>query len=794
MLTIQKSVLEILAIAALGNMVLAAPEAEFDGRRNLALGKSYTFGYAPNWGTITDAGDKIQLTDGSYGKNGAIWENTEAVGWWVKLYKSPYITVDLGQDQPISGAAYRGGGNSSGTMLPRLVAVNVSTDGVEFYSAGVLEGARTLPDDNFCKEQMPGALYNSKLKTHGRYVRFIPLGLPANCTALDELEVYAGEDSFLKLPYSGNVLKDDQTAVTPELMTEAGILHRMRRTDILLQNELASGRVPENVKYAFEARRKALREELLSYHFQGDIRMYQAVMPVSPLNAKQFDLLADLRRAEGFSPVSVWSNYRYDAMPHDILPSKESPAIALRLAGNDQRAGVFNVTNYSGNELSFTFRLIGDAAACAKVCLVEDVDDSTMFGNCLQPLLELTSLDGTYRAAVPNGMTRQIWIDFSSSALKPGVTTGTILVSTPDGLTEIPVSLQVSNKSLPQSPWFNCHLWEFIGQRHWYRITDANADDAYRLLKEHLITTSVISVECLALPDKSMLDPQGHILKPLDFTLLDKHLSCYPDARYYYFFNGGNMIPAPFPPGSPEFNTCISEWAVKLEEHIKSLGQDPSRFKINFLDEPNTPAKIKNLLAWISPFQKGCKTIKVVCNPNRPFEGNDLEREMLKTADILPLPRRLLENPQAMDFVFANKRPEVPLECGGASTPRNPGPKYYLALPLLTYRPEITGMGLFTFSRSNCPNMLNEYVDDRDGSYTPCVLTPDHVYPTKMMRSITEMIRNMDTFHMMKDQKLAAKLAQEAGRACDTADQDGRSSILALEAIRAQVLDILEKE
>ena len=743
---------------------------------NIALGRPYAVSAKPNYGAGAASGWEKRLTDGIYAdtSGGGMWGKAESVTWMTRHNRPHFITVDLGEDKPISGASFSTSGTPWGTVPPHLIYVTVSMDGKTFHPAGELIHTTELGDDIYRFAPSPHKYIrfnNVEMRTHGRYVQFIPYGTPNGTLPCDEIEIYEGKPEYLHEAYQGEALSSGTAPVNKRLQIQMNCRHRMRLMDIALQDELKLPRVPETMRAAFEARRTALLAEAKAFVFSGDPESFEARIPVCDVHARQYDLLADIRVASGFQPLTVWTSHRYDRISLTQAPPKSGKyKISVYMATNDCRAGTFNVTNNTGKPLTYSFKLSGAIAREYKPHVVLRYDDANFLGTLLEALVPLQESNGIYSATVPNGMTQQIWIDFSSIARGGGWQEGCITVTANGKEHEIPVTLFIASAKLPSIPTLDCPVWEFAAMRHYVAVTDQNVKGLVEDMKNALIATTFGSGLELPMPDKNGFDADGHLLLQPDTTKFDAWLTLYPDARQYFLYPVWNKFGG-FTPGTPQFHNAVKEWAAFMEKHCQKKGLKRHQLRINFLDEPNTPEKIKIVLAFAKAVREATDYISLSANPNRPLKGTDLEKELIQTFDTLQLARRVFNDEPSMAFILANMRPETGLEIISSSTPGDLGPKYFRVNPLICYCKELTGFGFWSYTYQNTMDRRNEYLAISDGSTAPSMITKDGAIATKMTRAIADAHRDYDTFRLMKDQELARKMATEAGIAAEKSDR-----------------------
>lgn len=167
--------------------------------KNLAAGKTVELKTKPNYPETTDDNDAAQLVDGKGTTGEPMWYDKACAGW---LGPEPIeFTIDLGEVSPIRGVALRAAAGKAGVSWPKRIMLSVSDTGEKFAPLGdVMKHSPT---------KLPATTYDvvwiraDALKTHGRFVKFIITPTDNNggmYCFLDEVEVYKGDDAFLKLP------------------------------------------------------------------------------------------------------------------------------------------------------------------------------------------------------------------------------------------------------------------------------------------------------------------------------------------------------------------------------------------------------------------------------------------------------------------------------------------------------------------------------------------------------------------------------------------------------------------
>lgn len=787
---------------------LAAPygnRSPFSKRENLARGKECVFGFSRGWTPPRNRTTK--LCDGVYANPSVtFWSQPEEViGGEMPNRRVCFVTIDLGSDQPISGASVSLSTAPFGNTTTKLIYVNVSTDNVVFHHAGELVACHPY-DASHYRTGISARIYrNGDFKTHGRYVRFLFCG--ASSLYMDEIEVYKGDEAWRNIAYDGPDYKGNECACTPEALTEICAKTRMYWMDQLLRKELDSPAIKRHADFgALQKEADDIFAQIANYRFTGDIAKFTTEPPFCTLNQRQFDLLSRIRRAEGFSPCTVWSCYRYDPMPMNVKPriEAENMGISLHLAGNDLRAGTFNVTNFSGKNMPFRFSV--DISVPHTVFSIVQYDDFKSYFDVLDALYRLSPENGVYHAEAANGLSRQIWIEFNTKGVKPGLHFGKITVETPFGVHAIPLSIKVAKRALPETPQMLGWGWEYMSVGHYYDIVDANRKATVDNMRENLFSMTIGHMHIAQLPfKKGSADKDGHLKVKVDFSQMEEWMRQYPDARRYCLVPGGDIRAlAGFAWDTPQFETALGEWAEQWEEWLEAHDMPAGKVMYNILDEPNTEERVAWHLKWMQIIRAKAPRIGFYINPNRPMPCTELDKEFLHFADSIDtfvLPLRVYDHPQTIEFIKKSIKPGVRLGVAGASEPHDLGPAYFRRLPSITYTPNMFGCGYFCYSLTGSPDRRNDYAYIGGYSTSPVIFTADNqVISTKMVRAFADSIRDIDTYALLKDQKLAERLAHEAGNAIRGTDRNGgmdpypKSRLRVIDDTLSHILDIADME
>lgn len=187
----------VVSLVACGCFLSRNSSAQEFQPQNLALGKSYTWSFAPNYmhggsKMCTDEDDVIQLTDGKYSKG--FWWDPLLCGWGSFAYLD--IIIDLEQVEPIYRVIVHAASRPDAWMFPKTINIYVSDDQESWYDVGQWPGTRQelQTDRNNYQE-----LVTEGLHTKGRYVA---VKFQGNAF-IDEIKVVSGPHRVDSVDFAG---------------------------------------------------------------------------------------------------------------------------------------------------------------------------------------------------------------------------------------------------------------------------------------------------------------------------------------------------------------------------------------------------------------------------------------------------------------------------------------------------------------------------------------------------------------------------------------------------------------
>ncbi|HQK92557.1 MAG TPA: discoidin domain-containing protein, partial [Armatimonadota bacterium] len=597
---------------------------------NVARGAPYTLNPAPNYGHCTDAGDGVQLTDGEHSV-GYFWVQTGTVGWSGAAQVD--ITIDLGRAQPIVGCSYSTAAGVAGVGWPELMLILVSDDGTRWRQVGdlaLLSAKHGLPPDAGYANWRFGT---GDLRAYGRYFRLL-IGTPSPYTFCDEIEVYGGD--FGEDDADPGTPVADPGQLVPDLRVHASVRRRLLSDIARLRAEAESAPTATAAWAASEADRlEALATGDLG-RFGSD---WRAIHPLTPLHAQVYSARARVWRERGEEPVRIWTSSPWDPLePLSIPgPGPQMPSIDIGMVKGEHRAGVFNITNLSGEPLTVDMALTGLPGGphppwltVYQVEWIETQSRAAIAG----PLIPAEQTPGGWRVTVPSGMVRQMWLDVNSAALAFGQRRGAMRLRLPgDDEREVNLSVRVYPLQMPDRLSCSLGLWDYTGLAPAYGLTLENQDEAVVNMRQHFVDTPWASPGTVPWP-KGFDEAYG-LAEPLDFARFDDWVSRWPGATHYALFLAVGQSLAGIPMTSEGFPACVASWMHVWMAHVRDLGIHPSQLMLLLVDEPSMEEQEQRIILWAKAIKAAEPEVLIWEDPVHSRPELAALPEMFAVSDVL---------------------------------------------------------------------------------------------------------------------------------------------------------------
>jgi hypothetical protein len=733
---------------------------------NLAQGRACRFSPNPNYQYCTDPGDPSQLTDGVKTEE-YFWTQPGTVGW--SGASSATVTVDLGQVEPISGAALRTAAGRAGVTWPMAVYVLVSEDGDSYRLAGDLvasyhEQHGTLPDDYAILR-----LTGDGLDTRGRYVQFVLVPMPGgNYLFVDEIEVLRGEDRLLSGPASGRIV-ENATALFQESRLQRSI-HRRINDDIRsVRAQLGELELSDNL-------RKRLASELddvaarVETQEPADRDSFRAVLPIGESHARVFAVQARAWQATGHPGLTVSSASPWAPLDPFVRPEVEVGTIRVDAMNGEARAAAFNLANSNDRPIQVQIHLEDlPGGATPDWIRVHEVQwtDTSQLKPVASALPEVKPENGSWTISVPSGLVRQVWLTVQPQGTSPGDYDASVRIEAADSPSlAVPISVKVWPMRFPERTTLCLGGWGYADGNS-RGVTAENRGDFLRHLKERHVNAPWATSSVLR--SFEFVDNQPDKIR-LNTERFDRWIADWPDARVYLVFLsvahhsgaiqttlGGAKI------GSPEFDQRVATWISAWVKHLRSKGIEPNRLGLLIHDEPHEGSEIGPLMAWARAIRKAEPDVLIWEDPTY-HEPHKAPSELFEACDVLCPNRPMwLSRSGVFDTFYRQQRDAGRTlqlySCSGPARLLDPY-SYYRLQAWHAWQIGATGSYFWAFGDNSGTSSWNEYFASR-GPYTPLFLDDTSVVAGKQMEAIRESVQDYETLVMLRD---AVADARQSGR------------------------------
>jgi hypothetical protein len=724
---------------------------------NIALGRPYVMQPAPNYSLCTDEGDAVQLTDGHYSIDGAMfWGEKSTVGW--TDITPVVVTIDLGRVQPISGASYSTGARSEADVQwPTAVFVLVSDDQSTWRRTGDLvklsgRNGEVPPEAKEVEHRF--RYVSDQLETRARYVRFviIPNG---RCTFCDEIEIYRGPDSLLSGEVKGPVVSDLKR-LSRITATNAGIQNRLHADLAAVRARLAASRLTQGRRTALAAQLDAAEKAIPNLP-DADPDTFRTIFPINNVHAEILAVNGALLRYGGLPVLSVWKTGRYDSFSLlDIPKNTTIPAVvSIDMMGNEFRAESFLLTNASEKAIVANIRLQalpgGSHPQWLTVSAIPWTDTAT--GVPVAAALPVAQSDGDfYPVTLPAGLTTKVWLSVDSTKLTPGDHRGALLIESGSQSLSLPFNVRVSPVRMGR-PRLSLAMSDYAADSRYGR----NTSEAIDLMRSHFVDSPWATNQILQLPEETDFDASGKLIKPLQADKLDQWVAQWPNARHYFVFMNvqDRKRFVNFKEGSSEFDARVRSWAKAFEQHVLTLKLKPQQFCLLLVDEPSTDEQNQQIIAWAKAIKAAAPGLTLFEDPQIIKPDSTPFQEAITLADIIC--------PQLLTYhrggpVLAQYYENLRLaghqlwfyQCSGPTRTYNPQ-SYYRLLAWHAFARNMKGMLFWSFfDMGNARSSCNEY-DSSGVSYTPVFLDPGSITGGIHWEAVREGIEDYEYLAMLRD-------------------------------------------
>ena len=741
---------------------------------NIARGRPYTYTPRALYPHCRDDGDATQLTDGVLSV-GYFWTQKGTVGW---MRTGPVsLTIDLGQVEPIAGLSFRSAAGVAGVTYPGSVHVFTSDDDKQWWLAGELiamsERELGLPGPGYRTHRFAV----SDLNTRGRYVRLIISYFPfAFC---DEIEVYRGADDLLSRDPVGTPM-----AGTTDFIKEAvvfGAIGWRLRTDLAaFRKAVAAAGLAEGEAEALLARADGIAAAIEALPPSVPTG-FRTVLPLDDLHASIYALNAPILRARGFAPLSAWRQSRWDPLTPTQTPTEPPaapPNLRVDMISGEVRADAFNLTNATDGPVAATVVVSGlpggdnpDYLTVRQVLFT----DTRSRQPIAAALPEVKRTDTGYATEIPAGLTRQVWLSFRPTGVPAGEYAGRVTVRAP-GQAEIgmPLRLKVYPFRFPERPTLSLGGWDYLEGGGMYGATPANIPALIEALREYHVDTPWATRG--ALPTDVEFNEAGDLVSQPGFTVWDRWVSRFADARHYAVFMRADATPGFYgePLGTERFNRMVGAWITAWVEHMAEQDIAPSRLSLLIVDEPGKPEQTERIVAYARAIKAVQPDVVIWLDPRYKDPAAE-DPELWELCDVLcPNTYVTARCPEPERRFYLDQRAKGTdlwlYDCSGPGKGLDPY-AYHRGQQWMALRFGAVGCGYWAFGSAGGSRATSWNAYDQDSvEYSPLFIGKDSVTPGKHMEAIREGVQDYEYFVMLRERLAQLKAKGVTGPAVAEAE------------------------
>ena len=740
---------------------------------NLALHRPYTLDPAPNYPLTTDPGDATDLTDGSAARPGFpavgyLWNHKSAVGW--SNQTSVAITIDLGSDQPISGASFNTAAGAAGVVFPRSIDVLVSTDARSWHEVGDL-----VAESDAENGPPPAGAYAihryraQDWRTHGRWVK-LAVTVQGPFCFVDEIEVFQGEPQALREPLAGTAVSDADT------MRIRSAVKRRLGADLRGLREATAQAVSDPARRADLLRQiDGLEKQLAGGIPQLDPKTFRAVLPFPGLHERILSVQADIWRARGASPFAAWvPPSPYVPLPYIAThpePATAATQAALTLLRGETRAIAVDLMNARDASVTLSARIEGLADTDAVVSWHRAAWTDTQSGTPIAAALpEVERIGDAFAVPLAAGMVGQIWLDLRvTDQASPGERNARLVLTTDAGdRAEIALDLSFLPLALDRGRGLHLGGFDYLDPGERYDVKSGNRAAVLRLLREHLVD---VAWATRAVLPAGGYDAAGALVTPPDTSGFDAWLELWRGAARYHVFVNAEATFAGAKAGSEAFATRLSAWARFWQAHAAERGLTPGQLVLLLVDEPRSAEEDGRAVAWAKVVRGAAPKLVLWENPIWP-EPQRMSPQLADLSDVLCPPRPLwLRQGEPFAAFYRTQAARGKRLClYSASGPIERMDAYAYAR-LQAWQCFRIGAGeehFWSFVDAGGASSWQPYLAPQP-AYAPFFLDPQGVTAGKTMEAIRDGVQDYAILAMLR-------AAAEARQAEDPSDPDARAA------------------
>ena len=521
-----------------------------------------------------------------------------------------------------------------------------------------------------------------------------------------------------------------------------------------IKSLVSSSSLSSSAKATANTELGTLQSQANSSSFPAALDGFKAIIPYNDIHKNAFKVYSRVL-ASTSKTLKVWHSMRYTGLGLFAKPGADISSLKIKMMHNEYRSAAFNITNCTEDGTPVNISISNLPAGCLlKVYQLEFVD-TKMKVPAASALVELTGK--LYKANVPSGMTKQIWLTVNSGNMVPGDYNVSVKVNRGSFTKNITLSISVVNRSFPNKPEYNSIMWDYTVNRS-YGITSKNQAAAAKDLIQHYVSAPVVIASSAPRPQPRDYNADGSMKPGFNYSKFSKVINMFPNARYYAvffnYFSKNNF--AGFTFGSPSWARAIGTWAKGFAAYMTSIGKKPGQLMLYWTDEPGSESVLQTAALYTKAVEDYAPEVTTFCTINaRAGVSSSWGAKVIQYTDIL-CPARYGKHYKSLSESQKNIFRNLPSKgkqfwmyaCNYKYTNT---PEQYLVKYWYDFKQNCNGTGWWAYADMGMnPSNWNMYPTYKRDNYSPLYIDKNSITTSREWEACREGIENNEYLIMLR--------------------------------------------
>lgn len=487
-----------------------------------------------------------------------------------------------------------------------------------------------------------------------------------------------------------------------------------------------------------------------------DAESFRAILPLNTLESHIFSIYGNIRHKQGFPSLQSWISNPYDPITPTQEPSKNN-SINVFMMHNEWRSAVLNLTNSSEKGITAHIKIQGLPTDVSPNFITVYQSEWTLTKSQIPIAAALTPLpqnNDSYIAAVPAGMTRQVWFSIHSVNVPSGDYKGKISVTSNNKNISVPIELQIFPLNFPAVPTLHLGGWDYTDIVNHCAITKENRDLLINCLKEHFVDSPWASPGTLAV---GRFSADNKMLPPATNTF-DNWIKRWPNAQRYCIAVGASSSISGMKIDTPEFNSRVRSWINFWVDHAMRQGISPQQLTLLLVDEPHNNVQDNIIAAWASAIHSAQPGV-IIWEDVTHNDPQTALPKMLNSVNTFTLNRSqlMVNGAQFINFYQNQRNNGHSLELYSCQGPMELlDPYSYIRMQAWNaWTIDAIGSSFWSFSDAGGGNLWQPFTVKTN--YSPIFITTDSVTAAKHIEAMRESAEDYEYFVMLQKAISAAR-------------------------------------